>query len=119
MLSLTELEEIIGDQSSCLAVFEHEGDITGVILGTYHTTKPKRWSPERRFAYLEELVVTESMRGKGVAFALVTVFREWAENQGANCIDLNVWQNNDVAIAFYRRMGFEGKQSLMSLQIHG
>ncbi|MCW8328655.1 GNAT family N-acetyltransferase [Photobacterium sp. SDRW27] len=119
VLSLKELDEILSDPSSYLGVCEYEGKVVGLVLGTFHLKRPNRWNPGRNFAYLEELIVTESMRGKSIAFGLVSAFKVWAKAQGASCIDLNVWHSNEVAIAFYRQVGFTDKQRLMSLPVDG
>ncbi|EAS41347.1 hypothetical acetyltransferase GNAT family protein [Photobacterium profundum 3TCK] len=118
VLSQAELEEIISDTSTYLGVYEHDGEVSGLILGTHHTIEAKRWLPERNFVYLEELIVTKSMRGNGVAFKLVKSLETWAETFGANCIDLHVWYKNDLARDFYKRLGFEDKQALMSIRIN-
>jgi len=114
VLTQDELNAMISDQASYLAVYELDGTPVAALLGVYHQTEAKRWVTKRRYVYLEELIVTQAQRGKGIARQLVDEFEDWACSKGASCIDLHVWQHNDSAIKFYQGQGFYNEQCLMS-----
>ena len=114
VLSTSKPQEIMDDENTYLYVCESDGDVTGLLLGNIVYIKAKRWSQARRFAGIEELIVTERARGKGFAKALVSQFEAWAKVKGARSIELHVWTNNDIAINFYETSGYLGKQLLMS-----
>ena len=56
---------------------------------------------ERRLVEIDEIVVRPDRRRRGVATA-------WAREQpGVVSVELNVWEFNDEARAFYEARGFE------------
>ena len=68
----------------------------------------------RRYAVIDNVVVKEAFRRAGVGRALVERAREWAVAKGADSIELNVWEFNQEAIAFYRALGYETASRKMS-----
>lgn len=56
---------------------------------------------------LHRLYVDESVKGAGVAAALMDDVIAWAKQQGASALYLSVWENNERAQRFYRRYGFQ------------
>jgi len=61
---------------------------------------------ERDAVELHRLYVDESVKGKGVAQALMDEALAWARGRGAKTMYLSVWENNERAQRFYRRYGF-------------
>ena len=55
---------------------------------------------------LHRLYVHESVKGAGVAPALMDFAIAWARARRAHAIYLSVWENNARAQRFYRRYGF-------------
>lgn len=55
--------------------------------------------------YLEDLIVTEELRGKGIGTMLVERLKTEALDRGWNRITWQVLDWNDTAIRFYRRLG--------------
>jgi len=58
-----------------------------------------------RTIHLEDLIVKEKMRGKGVGEALYTEVIKYGFNQGVKRIEWNVLDWNEGAIKFYERTG--------------
>lgn len=56
---------------------------------------------------LHRLYVDSSVKGAGVAKALMDDGLAWARGKGARVMYLSVWENNARAQAFYKRYGFE------------
>lgn len=56
---------------------------------------------------LHRLYVDTSVKGAGVAKALMDDGLAWARGKGAKVMFLSVWENNTRAQAFYKRYGFE------------
>jgi len=56
---------------------------------------------------LHRLYVDESVKGAGVAAALLEDAITWAKAQRASALYLSVWENNERAQRFYRRFGFQ------------
>jgi ribosomal protein S18 acetylase RimI-like enzyme len=55
---------------------------------------------------LHRLYVDESVKGAGVAAALMDDAIAWARGRGASALYLSVWEHNERAQRFYRRFGF-------------
>lgn len=81
-------------------VAEVDDKIAGVALyyNRYSTWKGKT-------IHLEDLVVSEQMRGRGVGSALYAAVIEEAKRQGVRRIEWNVLDWNTLAIQFYEKSG--------------
>lgn len=55
---------------------------------------------------IKRFYVDKSFHGRGVAQELMRTAEELARAAGAKTIWLGVWEHNDRAIAFYRKIGF-------------
>ncbi|MEC7694383.1 MAG: GNAT family N-acetyltransferase [Bacteroidota bacterium] len=78
----------------------HGGDIVGMAL---HHPRYSTW--EGRTWYLEDLVVTESWRGRGVGKALFDAVVACANEQQAKRLEWQVLEWNAPAIGFYEKLG--------------
>jgi len=97
------LEELTGDYISgafnCL-VAEFEDEIIGIALyyNRYSTWKGKT-------IHLEDLMVTQSQRGKGVGKALLNKLVSIAKASNLRRVEWNVLDWNAPAIDFYKSVG--------------
>ncbi len=60
----------------------------------------------RRFADIDTLVVSASLRGRGIGRALVERAHRCAVDQGIDQVQLSVLESNRAAITFYERLGY-------------
>ena len=69
-----------------------------------------RWSvwTDSDDAWIEDVFVRESARGRGLGRALVELALERARERGCARIELDVDEGNAAALALYRRLGFAG-----------
>ena len=81
-------------------VAEINQKIVGIALfyRCYSTWKGKSW-------HLEDLIVTETQRGKGIGFALLKKFISFAHDSGVRRIQWAVLDWNTPAIDFYEKHG--------------
>lgn len=56
---------------------------------------------------LEKIYVRKPLQGSGVASLLMQQAINFAKENGANHLFLGVWQENERALAFYKKFGFE------------
>ena len=84
-------------------VAETDGGVEGMAL-FYEGVSTFRAKP---FLYLEDLVVSESSRSRGVGKALVAALAREAVSRGALRIEWAVLDWNARAIEFYERLGAE------------
>jgi ribosomal protein S18 acetylase RimI-like enzyme len=60
----------------------------------------------RRHAHIEILAVSSATEGRGAGRALVEAAEGWARSEGLDLITLNVFANNQRALALYQRLGY-------------
>jgi GNAT superfamily N-acetyltransferase len=81
-------------------VAESEGAIEGMAL-----LYPRYSTWKGPIIHLEDLIVTERMRGSGLGTALLTQVVEYAQQLGAKRINWEVLDWNEPAIRFYESKG--------------
>lgn len=81
-------------------VAEVEGKIEGIALVyfRYSTWKGKT-------VHLEDLIVSQQMRGKGIGYALYAEVMAYAKEQGVKRVEWNVLDWNTPAVKFYKKSG--------------
>jgi GNAT superfamily N-acetyltransferase len=95
------LRDGFGDQPVFRAfVAESEGQVVGMAL---YFVKYSTWKGKGLF--LDDLVVTESWRGRGIGLALLNAFLEEARRCEAKQVHWQVLDWNQPAIDLYRKMG--------------
>ena len=72
---------------------------------------------ERDFLDIDEFGVDESCRRKGVASAMIRFIREYAREKGFRRLELNMWEFNRGALAFYEAAGFTTYRRYMEIKI--
>jgi len=103
-------------------VAEDSGDIAGFVItlppGAEYDSSRYRWFEDKLvddYVYLDRIVVSDEHRRKGVASQL------YEEIEGDTPVALEVYDTNDVSLAFHESRGFEevgalthdGKTNLM------
>ena len=68
-------------------------------------------------ADITDIAVTAQMRSKGIGRLLFETGRDWARDQGAERLELVVWEFNKNALDFYQRQGMETLARTMSLAL--
>jgi ribosomal protein S18 acetylase RimI-like enzyme len=63
---------------------------------------------------VDTLVVKEGFRQQGIGQKLMDKVHQWAISRGANEVELNVYEFNQEAMAFYRQLGYETISQKMS-----
>lgn len=59
----------------------------------------------RIYAYLNELAVSPDFQRRGIGTKLYAASAMWAGERAASSLELNVWEFNERAIAFYSSLG--------------
>ena len=83
-----------------LFVAEIDSEIVGIALYYYRFSTWKG-----KTIHLEDLIVTNEMRGKGIGFALYSAVISQGFRDGVRRIEWNVLDWNLPAIAFYEKTG--------------
>jgi len=77
-----------------------------VAIGLLHYSLRLATFTGQAVLHIEDVVVNPAYRGHGVGRALLTQAHTIATNMGANRITLDVGDANDLAQAFYKKLGF-------------
>lgn len=98
---------LIAEEKVGLFVAQAENELAGLICVLVRESPAIPIFVPRRYAVIDNIVVRDRFRRRGVGRALVERAHEWATVQGVEEIELNVWAFNRGAVAFYRRLGYE------------
>jgi ribosomal protein S18 acetylase RimI-like enzyme len=66
---------------------------------------------------LDGIAVDPSSRRRGVGRRLVAGAQQWARARGADWLELNVYDFNRDAVAFYDALGFESTSRKMHMSL--
>lgn len=89
-----------------IVVAEEDGVILGFAV-LNHLRKPENpFMYEKDFLDIDEFGVDEAYRRRGVATAMIDFIRAFASERGIHRIELNMWEFNQDARAFYEAAGF-------------
>lgn len=90
----------------CVLVVEEAGSVVGMVTAQL-VVSTAEGAPS---ALVEDMVVDEAARGRGVGRRLVQAIEAWARARGATRLQLLADRDNRAALRFYRRMGWRGTQ---------
>ena len=100
-----------------IAVAELDGKIVGFAV-LNHIIRPENpFMYERNFLDVDEFGVEESCRRQGIASAMIRFIREFAKENGFSRVELNMWEFNRGALAFYEAAGFKTYRRYMEVRI--
>jgi len=104
-LTASELTEIIQSESSHILMAEESGKFYGSLtLVTFMIPTGMR-------AWIEDVVVKENARGKGVGKLLSERAVGLASEIGAKTVDLTSRPSREAANALYKKVGFEMRET--------
>jgi len=102
---LAELADLVAAPGTNLIVARDGGDVLGMLtLIVYRVPTGIR-------AWIHDVVVDETARGRGVGEALAREALALAEEAGAISVELTTRQEREAANRLYRRLGFEQRET--------
>lgn len=106
------LEELLAGSDAYVAVAEHEAEVVGmatlqVLIST---------AEGGLCGLIEDVVVNESNRGRGIGQALMAHLVQWAHKKGLTRLQLLADRENQPALAFYQSQGWSAT-NLIALKI--
>lgn len=103
----TEFEELLALPRPIVWLAELEGRVVGLCFGKIENTLENPVCKTRCVAFIQDLVTLPECRGQGVATALIDKAREQARSEGAESLELCVWNFNEGALRLYEKMGMK------------
>ena len=102
---LGELKKLVATPGTSLIVARDGADVLGMLtLIVYRVPTGVR-------AWIHDVVVDETARGRGVGEALAREALRLAESAGAISVELTTRQEREAANRLYRRLGFELRET--------
>ena len=112
-----DIEEMITAPHIELLVAELNGNLIGSGYARIETAKHYLQHPQH--AYLGFMYVDPAHRGKGVNRLILEALQQWAVSKNINELRLDVYYNNNPAIAAYEKAGFIKHMIEMRLGLPG
>jgi ribosomal protein S18 acetylase RimI-like enzyme len=96
--------KIIDSKDTHIMLIEHEGDIAGMC--TVHSLISS--VEGGNLALIEDVYIDENYRKKGLGLILMKEVEEFCKRNSYKRIQLLCRANNEIAINFYKKLGFAG-----------
>lgn len=109
--------ELLEDPNTDILVAKINGVVVGFAVMELNESPPFQSMTPRTFAYMNDFGVKSSFKRKGIGSIIFKACVEWSKNKGAASVDLNVWEFNQNAIAFYESFGMESLSRKMTLRL--
>ncbi len=103
------------EENSGVIVAAIEEKIVGFAVVQYIVRPESPFKKEQRFFHIEEFGVDENHRRKGIATAIIDFAKEDAKKRGFGRVELNMWEFNEGALAFYESVGFKTFRRYMEI----
>jgi ribosomal protein S18 acetylase RimI-like enzyme len=111
------LVSILNNNDIYLVVSEHKGKIVGAILYKIEKSLEDTLLNERKYGYIEEMIVTESLRGKRIGKKLLDYVINDFQIKNIKEIEIDVWEKNEIGLRFYEDHGFKTIRRRMKKEI--
>ena len=111
------IDTVWKDPRQAIIVNERDGVIRGYAF-LNHITRPETpYMYERDYLDIDEFGVDEACRRQGVAAEMMEFIKEYAREKGFDRIELNRWEFNRSALAFYEAVGFATYRRYMEMDV--
>ena len=108
---------IYKDPNQKIVVAELNGSLCGFAV-LNHIIRPETpFMYVRDYLDVDEFCVDEDYRRQGVASALIGFIRDYAKEEGFDRLELNMWEFNRGALAFYETVGFRTYRRYMEMKL--
>ena len=106
--SAEELALLLQDGDRPVFVWRDDaGTVQGYAFCVLKETRGDRLMQDMKTLYIDDLCVSEDMRGHGIGTGLYGYVLDYARKEHCYNVTLNVWSLNDAAMRFYERRGLE------------
>ena len=108
--SMEQFREMVENEDMISVVAEIDERIIGIC---FVSMRARTCMVKRRTAYMDDLCVDDSYRGKGIGKQLYEYVKKRAKEMGAERLDLMVWDFNENARKFYESMGMKPQRYIL------
>ena len=97
-------------------IAEKDGEPVGYLIGKIIDASPDSARPIKQ-AYLENIYVSESVRGANIGGEIFASFKTYCKSEGVSRINVSVLAANENAVKFYEKVGFSPRSINLSQEI--
>ena len=109
--------DIFNDETKKIIVAVEKAEICGMAI-IQEIRKPAGvYQKARDYIEIDQFGVKDTFRRQGVATKLIDFIKEYARAQGFPKLELNMWEFNQDALAFYEAVGFNTYRRYMELEV--
>ena len=113
--SADELSGIFRNDQMPVFVYEENGQVLGHAFCLFQRHEENAVLTNALTLYIDDLCVDERHRGKHIGRRLFDHAVEFARSSGCYNVTLNVWAQNEAALAFYRKQGLQPQKIGMEM----
>ena len=100
-----------------IVVAELDGTVCGFAV-LNHIVRPENpFMFVRDYLDIDEFCVDKAFRRRGAASEMIRFIRDFAKEQGFTRLELNMWEFNEGALAFYEAAGFKTYRRYMEISL--
>ena len=107
------LEDMFKDDNNPIYVAREDDKVLGYAFCELREVPFSTTMVPHKSLFIDDLCVDKNIRSKGVGKALFNYVKQEAKKMGCYEVTLNVWEGNDAAISFYKKMGMQIKEYQM------
>lgn len=108
---------LLNNDQSAIFIAEYNGQAAGFVNVVIREAPVYPVLLPRRYGVVDTLVVHPAFQRTGVGRALMDQGEAWAASQGVSEVELNVYEFNLGAQAFYRQLGYTTYSRKMSKKL--
>lgn len=115
--SREEFEAQIHDKRQISLLAEADGKAVGYCIVIMRPVPKMAIMAPRKVAYMDEIYVCEEYRKCGVGRQIFLAAKNRVQECGADTLELNVFNFNNAAMNFYKKMGMGLQSSTMEIKL--
>ena len=105
------------DPEQKIIVAESEGMICGFAVLHHIHKQETLFMQKRDFMDIDEFCMDKKYRRQGIASEMIAFIKTYTKEQGINRMELNMWEFNEDALAFYEAVGFKTYRRYMEMML--
>ena len=109
-------EQVVMSDDSDIYVADDDGVIAGYAILIHRRAEREILVP-RVFSYIENFGVAQAYRRQGIGRRLIATCIARAKERGATSLELDCWEANQVAVAFYASVGMHVTRRWLAMDI--
>lgn len=109
--------DIYNDETKKIIVALEKDEICGMAIIQEIHKAAGVYQKARDYIEVDQFGVKDTFRRQGVATNLIDFIKEYARAKGFPKLELNMWEFNQDALAFYEAAGFSTYRRYMELEI--